>query len=646
MQTNPTNLPWLLAPPNDFRLQVRALAELKSESSFHARRLALHRLDVNQLHTFGRALPGIIARNEIKTVKLGVLSNGTPDLILPAFVVSALRHGVWLESVATSFDQAAQQALDPASDINRARCDFVLLALDHRGLALLPVPGDPERARSLVDHALQHIDALRRGLRNSSGCSVILQTLPQLPMALFGSLERSVPGTTQWMIDQFNRDLRAAVAGSSDLLLDVAALAEVVGLTCWHDPVQWAVGKFPCAHDVVPLYADWLGRLLAAARGKARKCLVLDLDNTLWGGVIGDDGLGGIVLGNGSPAGEAFLSVQQAALALRDRGVILAVSSKNDDEVARSVFRKHPEMLLKESHIAVFQANWRDKAANIKAIAEALNIGIDSLVLLDDNPAERAQVRDALPEVAVPELPEDPAFFAQILSAAGYFESIGFTAEDRLRADQYQANAARVELLGAATDLESYLRSLEMKAIIGRFDSVARARITQLINKTNQFNLTTRRYTESQVMALEESSDGLTLQIRLIDKFGDNGIVAIVICVADGPDWIVDTWLMSCRVLNRKLEETTLNCIVAAAKSVGVRALIGQYVRTEQNKMVKEHYPRLGFERLDEGDGESRWRLDVERYAAACIPIEIVELDSDSAVAAGDKGRIADSART
>jgi len=643
VETNPSNLSWLLAAPDDFRLQVRALAG--PGSATHARRLASHRLNLNQLHMLGRALPGIIARDRLKTTKLGVLSNATTDLILPAFAVSALRHGVWLENVGTAFDQAVQQAVDPSSDINRARCDFVLLALDHRGLSLLPAPGDPERARRLVENALQLIDALGRGLRNGSGCSVILQTLPQVPTTLFGSLERSVPGTTQWMIDRFNSDLRAHVTGSSDLLLDVAALAETVGLMRWHDPVQWAVGKFPCAHDVVPLYADWLGRLLAAASGKSRKCLVLDLDNTLWGGVIGDDGLGGIVLGNGHPAGEAFLSVQQAALALRDRGVILAVSSKNDDEIARSAFRKHPEMLLKEEHIAVFQANWRDKPANIKAIAETLNIGVDSLVLLDDNPAERAQVRDALPDVAVPELPEDPAFFAQILSAAGYFESIGFTAEDGQRADQYQANAARAELLGSATDLESYLRSLEMKAIVGRFDSVSRARITQLINKTNQFNLTTRRYTESQVMALEPSSAPLTLQIRLLDKFGDNGIVAIVICVPDGPDWTIETWLMSCRVLNRRLEETTLNCIVAAAKSAGVRALIGQYLRTERNEMVKDHYSRLGFERLDEGEGASRWRLDVASYAAASVPIEIVERDSPASGPGADRGRIPDSAR-
>jgi FkbH-like protein len=257
--------------------------------------------------------------------------------------------------------------------------------------------------------------------------------------------------------------------------------------------------------------------------------------------VVGDDGLAGIILGEGSPAGEAFLNVQWTALALRDRGVILAVSSKNDDSVARGPFRSHPEMLLKEQHIAVFQANWQDKASNLQAIATTLNIGVDALVLLDDNAAERAQVRAALPMVAVPELPDDPAFYADTLLATGYFEATAFTAEDRHRAEQYQANAARSQVLGAATGLGTYLRSLEMKAICGPFDHIGRLRITQLINKSNQFNLTTRRYTEAEVGALEASGRGLTLQVRLMDRFGDNGMVAVVICREQGSDWVIDT---------------------------------------------------------------------------------------------------------
>jgi FkbH-like protein len=617
------DLPWLPEPPEDFRRQVRQCSESIADSLVSAQRLAGYRLDGNQLHLLGKVLVKLAA-NAVDVTRLGVLSNGTADLLLPAFSVSALRHGVLVQSIGTAFDQVAPEALNPESEINRARCHFVLLSIDHRGLPLTPTPGDADRARATVEAALQYIDTIRRGLQTASGCTVIVQTAPQVAGSLFGSLERTVPGTLQWLIDRYNSELRARIAGSSDLLLDAAVLAETVGLARWHDPVQWTLGKFPFAHAIVPLYADWVGRLIAAARGKARKCLVLDLDNTLWGGVIGDDGLGGIVLGNGNPAGEAHLNVQQTALALRERGIVLAVSSKNDDHVARSPFRSHPEMLMKEEHIAVFQANWQDKASNLKAIAEALNIGIDALVLLDDNPAERAQVRDALPQVAVPELPTDPAFYAETLLAAGYFEATGFTAEDHNRAGQYQANAARAELLGAASDLESYLHTLKMQAVCAPFDRIGRTRITQLINKTNQFNLTTRRHTQSDVEAFEESTSGLTLQVRLIDRFGDNGMVAVVICVEQDGDWTIDTWLMSCRVLNRKLEQATLNHVVSCAKAAGVHALIGQYFKTERNGMVKDHYARLGFTPLSVDEQGSRWRLELASYAAAPVPMEIV----------------------
>ncbi len=582
------------------------------------------RLDGSRLHNLGQAISRLIEADRAGATRLGVLSNGTADLLLPGLVVSALRHGVWLEVIGTAFDQVAAEALDPSSTIHQAQCHFVLLAVDHRGLPLVATPGEAALAEASVVASLDYIESIRQGLHKTAGCTVILQTVPQVAGSRFGSLERTIPGSLQWLIDRYNQRLRERVAGSGDLLLDAAALAECVGLARWHDPVQWTLGKFPFAHDVVPLYCDWVGRLLGAARGKARKCLVLDLDNTLWGGVIGDDGLAGIVLGNGSPAGEAHLSVQQTALALRERGVILAVSSKNDDAVARSAFQQHPEMLLKEDHIAVFQANWQDKASNLKAIAAALEIGIDSLVLLDDNPAERAQVRAALPEVAVPELPADPAYFAGTLLAAGYFEATGFTAEDRQRAEQYQANAARAAALGAATDLESHLQSLQMKALCSPFDSLGRARITQLINKTNQFNLTTRRYTESDVKAFEESGSGLTLQIRLVDRFGDNGMISVIICTASGPDWMIDTWLMSCRVLNRKVERMTLNQIVAAARAAGVRALIGEYIHTERNGMVKDHYSRLGFDPLEQTGQSSRWRLDVHSYEHVPVPVEVI----------------------
>ena len=407
------------------------------------------------------------------------------------------------------------------------------------------------------------------------------------------------------------------------MTLDVATLAEQVGLDEWHDPVQWNLGKFSFSQRVVPLYADWLCRVVGAAKGKSRKCLVLDLDNTLWGGVIGDDGLAGVVLGQGSAQGEAHLAVQSAALTLRERGVILAVSSKNDDAIARKMFREHPEMLLREEHIAVFQANWQDKATNLRAIAETLNIGINSLVFLDDNPAERQQVRLALPEVAVPELPETPDYFANILLSAGYFESIQFTDEDRQRAGQYSANAARRAALGAGTDLEQYLESLAMQADVSAFDAVGRARITQLINKTNQFNLTTQRYSEADVAAFEADASMVTLQIRLKDSYGDNGMISVVICKEAGDDLLIDTWLMSCRVLNRRVEQMVLNLLVAFAKKRGKLRLMGSYRPTERNALVKDHYLKLGFESHSHSAESMSWWLDLANYEARKVPIAV-----------------------
>ena len=305
------------------------------------------------------------------------------------------------------------------------------------------------------------------------------------------------------LIDGINRELAEFVLGSGDVLLDVAGLAETVGLADWHDPQLWNMAKFSFSDELIPLYADHVARTVAAIRGKSRKVLILDLDNTVWGGVIGDDGLEGIQIAQGDARGEAHLAVQRLALDLRQRGIVLAVSSKNTDEVAREPFEKHPEMLLKLDHIAVFQANWNDKATNIQAIAEELSLGLDAMVFLDDNPVERGLVRKLLPQVAVPELPEEPAYYARTLAAAGYFEAVAFASEDLKRAGFYQDNAKRASLQKQVGGVDAYLASLDMTITFQPFDATGRARIVQLINKSNQYNLTTRRYTDPEVTEAE-----------------------------------------------------------------------------------------------------------------------------------------------
>jgi FkbH-like protein len=416
------------------------------------------------------------------------------------------------------------------------------------------------------------------------------------------------------------------MSGTGDVMLDVAHLANTVGLANWHSPTQWNMAKLPFSDDYCPLYAEHVCRIIGALRGKSRRCLILDLDNTVWAGVIGDDGLEGIQLAEGDATGEAYRAVQRLALDLRGRGIVLAVCSKNEDETARLPFRKHPEMLLRENHIAVFQANWNDKPANIRAIAEELSLGLDSMVFLDDNPAERAHVRQVLPEVAVPELPADPALYARTLFAAGYFETVVFSREDLGRANFYQENARRVELQRQSGDLDVYLRSLNMEITFQPFDETGRARIAQLINKSNQYNLTTRRYTEADVSQMANDLACFTMQVRLSDTFGDNGMISAVICREDRPgEWEIDTWLMSCRVLGRRVEHMVLKFITEQAKKRRIHKLKGTYIRTDRNKLVEDHYPKLGFRQVGGGgNGRVFYEFEVETALFEDIPIAVV----------------------
>ena len=623
------NLSWLPKAPEKFSAECRAALANDEGLGRRLRNLASYSLNVNQLvrlaHITATARRDGRSLEPLTPFRLGVLSNSSLDFIVPALEATALRHGIALECIKAEYGQVMQEALSPDSVINRARPDAVLIAVDVRYLPLQTTPGSRDAASRTVEESLHHLEEIRGNIRRNSGAILILQTLAPLPESLFGSLDRALPGAPRQLIDAVNRGLAESVFGTEDALIDVAALAETVGLGEWHSPVQWNLAKLPFADEFVPLYADHVARVIAALRGKSRRCLILDLDNTLWGGVIGDVGLEGIQIAQGDATGEAHLAVQRLALALRERGIVLAVSSKNDDDVARQPFREHPEMLLHEDHIAVFQANWRDKATNIKAIAEELSLGLDSMVLLDDNPAERGLVRQILPEVAVPELPEDPALYGRVLSAAGYFESVTFSTEDLKRAEYYQDNARRVALQEQAGDVDAYLNSLGMEITFQPFDKTGRSRIAQLINKSNQYNLTTRRYTEAEISEAEADPKCFTLQVRLSDMFGDNGMISVVICRQTGSaTWEIDTWLMSCRVLGRRVQEAVLQEVLRHAALNGIERLVGIYRPTERNKMVEEHYSQLGFEQISAGPGGStKWGLEVRNTSARSVPMRV-----------------------
>jgi FkbH-like protein len=625
-----SELQWLPRLTSEFREKVKTLGNSGDNLGRELQSLALHALDVNQLTTLARTINKFRADGRsldpLVPFRLAVLSNSTIDLIVPALVASAARHGIVLEVIEPLYDQVAQEVLTPDSKVNSSKPDAVLLALDYRALPLKLSLADTETSSSTIQGVIGYLQMLRDGIRTNSNAVCIFQNFAPPAETLFGSLDRVLQGTLRNQLDNINREVAKSVFDAGDVLLDVAGLAETVGLADWHDTKLWNMAKLPFTDELIPLYADHVARTVAALRGKSRKALILDLDNTVWGGVIGDDGLEGIKVAQGDPTGEAHLAVQRLALDLRQRGIVLAVSSKNIDEVARAPFEQHPEMLLKLDHIAVFQANWNDKATNIQAIAEELSLGLDSLVFLDDNPVERGLLRKLLPQVAVPELPDEVAYYARTLSAGGYFESVTFANEDLKRAGFYQGNAKRVNLQKQVGGVDAYLASLDMTITFQPFDATGRTRIVQLINKSNQYNLTTRRYTDPELIAAEKDHEVFTLQVRLADIFGDNGMISVVICrPSEAGVWDIDTWLMSCRVLERKVEHMVLREILEHARLAGVHTLTGIYRPTDRNKLVIDHYSKLGFTKVgEEASGLSRWKFLVKEEGPAGVPMKVV----------------------
>lgn len=618
------HMSWLEKPPLDFRIRLNL-----AESQEGLGELAKFALDENQLRRLSKkanTLP--ICSNKdskFKPLKVGLISNSVNSLTVSALVGTALRYNILLNVFETEFNQVAQEAFSPSSKFQNLDLDIILLAIDHYGLPFVSCPGDPLGAKKNIQESVAYLENIVQALKSKSGAQIIIQNIVPPSDLIFGSYERQLPGTLAYFANDINRELEL-LKDPDMYILDVASLAANVGIGNWHDPTLWNMAKIPFSQRYVPVYADYVCRILAARIGKSRRCLVLDLDNTLWGGVIGDDGLAGILIGNGDATAEAHLHIQRTALMLRERGVVLAICSKNEDAIARIPFKEHPDMLIREEHIAVFQANWSDKASNIRAISQTLSLGLESIVFLDDNPAERKQVRDALPEVAVPELPSDPALFVPTVLAAGYFEAITFSQEDSERASFYHSNAKRAELVNQSSDLQSYLESLDMEISLGPFDEANRPRIFQLISKSNQFNLTTKRYSQNDLSKFEADEHYFTRQVRLKDIFGDNGMVCVIICKKDTDSWDIDTWLMSCRVLERKVEVACLQEIAKSAIASGAKKLIGRYIPTPRNVIVRDHYKKLGFREVEKKSEMEIWELNIEEMEFQDVPFKTIAM--------------------
>jgi FkbH-like protein len=547
-------------------------------------------------------------------IKIAVLGSMTTHQLIDLLDLYLQGGRISAEFYESDYGTVHQEFLNPESGLHAFAPDLILIVASWRDLSARPSLSDTRDEIALkVDAEIAGWAILWRIAREQIGCQLIQSNFVLPPWRALGNLDARHPAGFSRFVSSVNRALEER-ASSEIIIHDVDQLAAAAGRWNWADDRFFHQAKLPCAPEYLVGYAHSLASLILPQFGMGRKCLVLDLDNTLWGGVIGDDGLGGIRLGQGDPESEAFVAFQRYVKSLGERGVILAVCSKNDEQIAREVFLKHPEMVLKLDDISCFVANWDDKAANLARIAQQLNIGLNSLVFFDDNPAERSIARRLRPEVAVPEVPTDPSYYIRALDQHRYFESSSISSEDLQRTQFYKADNERQALETSASDLDAFLRSLDMVARVDRVLDATVERTAQLINRSNQFNLTTRRYTNADVIRMKDDSGWITRTVSLRDRFGDNGLISVVLATIDSDALVIDTWLMSCRVLKRGVEALVLNTLVRSALDHGIHRIVGEYIPTAKNDLVRDHYQKLGFSEVSsDTSGHTRWELKVDK---------------------------------
>ncbi len=530
--------------------------------------------------------------SHLRQCRIAVLGSSGSALLMPVLKALALRDRIQAEFYPGLYGSMTQEILDPASGLAKFRPDVVFLMANWRDLHL---PAVTANEAEFVDSAVQRQVNLWLRLASQSRCHVV-QSAYDFPLEeSHGYLARSLPGGRARVIERVNaRMLEAAPSHVS--ILDLPELQREAG-KAWQDANLWYNFQQHPATEALPLLGDAMLAHVRAVLGLTRKVVVTDLDNTLWKGVIGEDGLDGIEVGPGSPAGEAHVRLQQYLLDLKARGILLAAASKNNYDDAAQPFQKHPNMLLGMEDFAAFEAHWNDKAGSIREIARKLSLGLDSFVFLDDNALEREWVRSQLPEVAVVELSASVFHYVQDLDRRRLFYALSLSAEDQARAEHYRSEAGRKHLQATSQSIDEFLAQLQLRASSVPVSDKNLARVTQLTNKTNQFNLTTRRYTEAQVHQFVEQPGCWSAAFHLADRMGDYGLIGVVFCRPGehARQWEVDTWLMSCRVLGRQMEKYMFDRLVEAAQERGITQIIGVFQPTAKNALVRDHYPQLGF---------------------------------------------------
>jgi FkbH-like protein len=564
----------------------------------------------------------------LRSVRVAVLSDFATQQLVPLLKVLCARSGYRLEVYQAPYDSMETEVLNSSSGLHAFQPDMIVILLASGHLMSQYYRSD--RKESFGEAAVLRLVNLWTAAGRHFKATIVQSTYVLPCETLFGNYESKVATSLGSVFSDINYGIvREARRFGNVLICDVDRLAGNIGRAAWSERRLWYLAKSPCALQHLPLLADSIASIIAASAGKFVKCVVLDLDNTLWGGVIGDDGLAGIALG-GFDEGEAFVNFQLYLRELKRRGIILAVVSKNDHRNAVLPFREHSEMVLREEDIAVFIANWENKADNIRTVQQVLKIGFDSMVFLDDNPFERNLVRQFLPAVIVPELPEDPAGYVDALAKTHIFETTTHSEADRERADQYREESLREMARTQFADIDEYLSSLGMTIKLERFNPTNLPRIAQLGMRSNQFNLATRRYNETKCEAfMNDVENHVPFTLTLADRFGDYGLISVIVLKLNRDEIEILEYLMSCRVLQRGVERFAMNMIFALAAEYGARLVRGRYLKTPKNQMVAEFFAGFGFHKIHaEADGSTEWTLPVGEYRPQQVFIEPVQIDS------------------
>jgi FkbH-like protein len=547
--------------------------------------------------------------SKLKAIKVALLGDTATQFLVQALRGSGFDRGFDLQIWEADFNQIERQVFDPDSELYEFKPEIVIVFQSSHKLLGKYNKLKSDQYGLLASMELESVENICSSLSKNLNTIVIYYNYTEIDDTVFGNYANKTESSFLFQLRKLNYELMMYALKNSKLYLcDISTIQNRLGKAVFFQPSVYINTEMVLSIEVLPEIASKTIDLISTLNGKFKKCIILDLDNTIWGGIIGDDGIENIQIGN-LGIGKAFSEFQYWVKKLKNRGIIIAVCSKNNESIAKEPFERHPDMVLHLEDIAVFIANWENKVDNIRLIKNILNIGFDSMVFLDDNPFERNMVKENIPDICVPELPEDPAEYLEFLYTLNLFETVSFSKEDAERTKLYQIEAQRSTLQQKFTNEDDFLKSLNMLSLVEPFNKFNTPRVAQLSQRSNQFNLRTVRYTEADIERLASSKDHFNFAFTLEDKFGDNGLICVIILKKDNTNLFIDTWLMSCRVLKRSMENFVLNTISGFAKENGFTHLKGEYIATDKNEMVKDHYHHLGFKK----DG-SYWILSLNEY--------------------------------